>query len=360
MVNKDANFPAKKNDYQDPPPTIETLKEELQKIEQEIKDIKNEFKAKLKEIHDKAIEMMGDPKHLNIAYLMLMLTDAPDLQTASAAMPLNLATKIKDLFSRLSNSLNKGMPTTDLKVGGQVTINKTTYTIANPPLEEDSDGHICLHTTTTKDVQLFNYDSNNNITGLAEGVPYFKLGDLGLTFTGNPLGPYSQDTGLKANGSDVTAQFANGMISASYKDHTAELGKIDEFRDALKDYQTWQADPKQGGGLGAPSIQSLVDSTVDLTGNYAPLGATPYTFEASTGALTGVKQSDVESCSSNLTAFSASYNAMNTALTSTTSQSQIALNQAEGQYQSCMQAITGSISQLNDSNKGIISSIMRG
>ena len=359
MVNKDANFPAKKNGYQDPPPTPPTPDDsKIQKIEQEMEDLRNEWIAQLKAIQDKVKEMLGDPKHLNISYLMLMLTDVTDLQTASAAEPLKLATTIKDLYSSLSKDFNNQMPTADLKAGGQVTINGTTYTIASPPLEKDPNGHICLHTTTTKDVQLFTYDSQGQITGLAKGVPYFKLGDLGLTFSGTPLGP---PPGLAAKGSDdLTTQFANGMIAASYSDHTAELGKIDEFRDALKNYQAWQADPKQGGGQGFPDIQSLVDSTVDLTGNYAPLGATPYTFEASTGALTGVDQSVVESCSSSLTAFSASNNAMNTALSSTVSQNQIALNQAEGQYQSCMQAIGGSISQMNNQYMSWLSNIMRG
>ncbi len=348
MVNKDANFPAKKNGYQDPPPTPPTPDDsKIQKIEQEMEDLRNEWIAQLKAIQDKVKEMLGDPNHLNISYLMLMLTDVTDLQTASAAEPLKLATTIKDLYSSLSKDFNNQMPTADLKAGGQVTINGTTYTIVSPPLpplEKDTYGHICLH-TTTGDVQLFNYDSNNKITGLAEGVPYFKLGDLGLTFSGTPLGP--PPPGLTASGpDDLTTQFANGMITASYSDHTAKLGDVDQFRDALKNYQAWQA--KQGGGQGFPDIQSLVDSTVDLTGNYVPLGATPYTYEASTGALTGVKQSDVESCSSSLTAFSASNNAMNTALSSTVSQNQIALNQAEGQYQSCMQAIGGSISQMNN------------
>lgn len=343
MANKDANFPEKKSGYYADP--THTTSDPFDEIEKEMLNIKTQFANQLTAIQNEVQTMLQNPSRLNVAFLMLMLTDVTDLQTASAAEPLKLATLIKNMYSSLSKDFNNQMPTADLKKGGQVTINGTTYILKDPTLVKNEQGHICL-STDQGNVELFTYDSTNTkITGLLPGVPFFKLGDLGLTFSGSPLGP---PPGLSAQGSGITTDFANGMIACSYSDHTAKLQDVDNFRDALKGYENWEKDPSKGGGKGFPEIQSLIDSTVDLTGNYAPLGAAAYTYEASTGALTGVLQSDAELCSSSLTAFSSSNNAMNTALSSTVSQNQIALNQAEGQYQSCMQAIGGAVSQFKD------------
>ncbi len=355
MVNKDANFPPKKTGYQDDPTS--NPDREIQKIEGEMLALKQQFREQLEAIQNEVQLMLSHPGKLNIAYLMLMLTDVSDIQTTMGAEPLKLATKLKDLFTQISKSLNNQIPTADLKAGGRVVINGTTYTLSNPPLS--SDGKSLNVQESQTPIALFTYDSSGNVTGLAPGVPFFKLSDLGLTFTGSPQDP--PPPGLQASGGSPAYNntFANNMIAAGYADHTAQLGNLDQFRDAMKKYENW-LHPQDVGPLDTssfPDIQSLIDNTTDLIGNYAPLGSAPYTYEASTGALQGVSTSDVESCSQGLTDMNASKNAMETALNSTVSQNQIELNQAEGQYQSAMQAIGGAISQFKDQINSWISNM---
>lgn len=337
MVYKDANFPPKKSGAQDD--TDPVVKYETQAIA-----IKQEFDEQLAKIKAMAQQMEQGGDDINVSYLLLMFTSVVDIQVAMGAGPLQLADAIRQDFHSISQSINKSTDLQDLSVGGKITIGGINYTFEGL----SKDGTQMNVQESPGIINLFNPDHT-----LADGVPFFRLGGkyLNLTFTGDPM-----DTTLFAKGTssspDGAANFANNMIKADGLNHTNVLQALDAFRDTLKNYQ--KAIPKNPF---LPDASALVGNVEDVITGYGSTNLNAYCYEASTGAYIGITSDDVDACKSALGQLNSSNNAFNTALNSAVSQGQIQLNQAEGQYQSCMTAIGGSISQFKDQINSWISNM---
>jgi hypothetical protein len=338
MVYKDANFPPKKSGAQDD--TDPVVKYEAQAIA-----IKQEFDEQLAKIKAMAQQMEQGGNDINVSYLMLMFTSVVDIQVAMGAGPLQLADAIRQDFHSISQSINESTDLQDLTPGGKITIGGTNYTFEG--LSKDGT-QMTVQESPPGTINLFNQDGS-----LADGVPFFRLGGkyLNLTFTGDPM-----DTSLTAwntSGIPVGAQnFANKMIKADGLNHTKVLTALDAFRQTLKNYQT---DASHNPSL--PDVSALLGNVEDVIAGYGSSNLNAYCYEASTGAYIGITSDDVDACKSALGQLNSSNNAFNTALNSAVSQGQIQLNQAEGQYQSCMTAIGGSISQFKDQINSWISNM---
>jgi hypothetical protein len=336
MVYKDANFPPKKTGAQDD--TDPVLKYEAQ-----AKAIKKEFDEQLAKIKAMAQQMEQGGNDINVSYLLLMFTSVVDIQVAMGAGPLQLADAIRQDFHSISQSINESTDLQDLTLGGKITIGGTSYTFEGL----SSDGTQMNVKEPPGTINLFNQDGS-----LVDGVPFFRLSGkyLNLTFTGDPM---TSLTAVGTHNSPVGAvNFANNMIKADGLNHTKVLTALDSFRDTLKQYQK---DTLSNPSL--PDVSALLGNVEDVITGYGSTNLNAYCYEASTGAYQGMKSEDVDACKSALGQLNSSNNALNTALNSAVSQGQIQLNQAEGQYQSCMTAIGGSISQFKDQINSWISNM---
>lgn len=338
MVYKDANFPPKKSGAQDD--TDPVVKYEAQAIA-----IKQEFDEQLAKIKAMAQQMEQGGNDINVSYLLLMFTSVVDIQVAMGAGPLQLADAIRQDFHSISQSINKSTDLQDLTPGGKITIGGINYTFEGLTADGKT---INVNENPPGTINLFNTDGT-----LADGVPFFRLGGkyLNLTFSGDPM-----DKTLTAKGTSSSPtgaeNFAKNMIQADSLNHTNVLQALDNFRDTLKSYQK---DTLKNPSL--PDVSALLGNVVDLIAGYGSTNINAYCYEASTGAYIGITSDDVDACKSALGQLNSSNNAFNSALNSAVSQGQIQLNQAEGQYQSCMTAIGGSISQFKDQINSWISNM---
>ena len=329
MVYKDANFPPKKSGAQDDTDPVV-------KYETQAKAIKQEFDEQLAKIKAMAQQMEQGGIDINVSYLLLMFTSVVDIQVAMGAGPLQLADAIRQDLHPISQSINESTDLQDLSVGGKITICGTSYTFEGLT---PAGTQMTVKENPPGIINLFNQDGS-----LADGVPFFRLSGkyLNLTFTGDAIDNLtaSPGTGGSPSGAD---KFANYMIAADKLNHTKVLTALDKFRDTLKNYQ---GDISTNSFL--PDASALLGNVEDLITGYGSTNLNAYCYEASTGAYQGITSEDVDACKSALGQLNSSNNALNTALNSAVSQGQIQLNQAEGQYQSCMTAIGGSISQFKD------------
>jgi hypothetical protein len=306
--------------------------------------IKQEFDEQLAKIKAMAQQMMQGGDNINVSYLMLMFTSVVDIQVAMGAGPLQLADAIRQDFHSISQSINESTDLQDLTPNGKITIDGKSYTF-----DHIGEGGKQIFVQESKTgIDLFNPDGT-----LAKGVPFFRLSGkyLNLTFTGDAIDQLTASPGT--GGSPTGAvDFATNMIAADKLNHTNVLTALDAFRGTLNDYQG-----KISTNPFLPDVSALLGNVVDLIAGYGSTNLNAYCYEASTGAYQGMKSEDVDACKSALGQLNSSNNALNTALNSAVSQGQIQLNQAEGQYQSCMTAIGGAISQFKDQINSWISNM---
>ena len=324
-------------------------------IMKEIADLKKELEDERAKIQALAKSMIGNPNKINVGYLMMLFTNVPDTNTAlQAAQTVGVTNVIKEQWSKISSEMAQFAHTEKLNV------NQTIIYPENDPNFPNGALITGVNSDGTLQVQALGpdgkpdpsssptpYNPFNSDGSLKPGVPFFDMSGCGLTWTGDPtLG------NLNASGNPPgMVALANKMISASKTMHTNTLQHMDDLKHYL------DLDKSQLGG-----VDTITSVLHDNIASFCMTLDPAYTFLAASGALGNLGKPDtsiIDGCSSVLSNINSAKNTVETTMNSTVSQSQVQLNQAQGQYQSCMTAIGGSLSTYKDMLSNFISN-MRG
>jgi hypothetical protein len=330
------------------------------KIISQITEIQAELIQEIQEIKAKVKDMLDNPKTINVGYLMMLFSNVPDTNTAlQAAKTVGVSNVIKEEWSKISSEMAQFAHTEKLNLGPPPT---TTIFPENDPnfpngaliTGVNSDGTLQVQklgpdgkpdpSSPTEPYPPFNSDGS-----LKPGVPFFDMSGCGLTWIGDPRGGGLQALSNPPGGG--MEKLANNMIKASQQMHTNTLQRMDD----LKAYLI--SDKTQLGG-----VDTIISVLKDNVASFCMTDDPAYTFLASTGALGNLGKPDtsiIDGCSTVLSNINSSKNTVETTMNSTVSQSQVQLNQAQGQYQSCMTAVGGSLSTYKDMLSNFISN-MRG
>lgn len=330
----------------------------FQEIIDEIGHLKDELAAERKQISDLAQKMLDNPNQMNVGYLMMLYTNVPDTNTAlQAAQTVGVTNAIKEQWSNISAEMAQFAHLEKLNLGPPPTtiIHPDDPNFPNGMLITgvNADGTLQVQAlgpdgkpkdpTSSTNYDPFNHDSLGNISGLKAGVPFFDMSGCGLTWSGDP-----RNGSLTPSGSNQGyVNLAKNMITASQKMHMDTLQQMDDLKKYL------DVDKSALGGV--DTITSVLKDNISA---FAMTNDPAYTFLASTGALGELNNKDtsiIDGCSEVLSNINSAKNTVETTMNSTVSQSQVQLNQAQGQYQSCMTAIGGSLSSYKDMLSNFVS-----
>ena len=334
----------------------------FQEIINEIGHLKDELAAERKQISDLAQKMLDNPKQMNVGYLMMLYTNVPDTNTAlQAAQTVGVTNAIKEQWSNISAEMAQFAHLEKLNLGPPPTtiIHPDDPNFPNGMLITgvNADGTLQVQAlgpdgkpdpTSSTNYDPFNHDTQGNISGLKPGVPFFDMSGCGLKWSGDP-----RSGNLIVSGDDKQQNMvtlAKNMISASKIMHTDTLQQMDDLKKYLDEDK-----PALGG------VDTITSVLKDNISAFCMTNDPAYTFLASTGALGELGKPDtsdtsiIDGCSEVLSNINSAKNTVETTMNSTVSQSQVQLNQAQGQYQSCMTAIGGSLSSYKDMLSNFVS-----
>jgi hypothetical protein len=331
------------------------------KIISQITEIQAELIQEIQEIKDKVKDMLENPKTINVGYLMMLFSNVPDTNTAlQAAKTVGVTNVIKEQWSKISSEMAQFAHTEKLNLGPPPT---TTIFPENDPNFPNGAVIRGVNSDGTLQVQKLGpdgkpdplsspttYDPFGRDGCLKPGVPFLDMSGCPLTWSGDPRTGTLVATPLGLQPPNY-APLANKMISASKTMHTNTLQDMDDLKKYL------DLDKTQLGG-----VDTITSVLKDNIASFSMTLDPAYTFLAASGALGELGQKDtsrIDDCSTVLSNINSSKNTVETTMNSTVSQSQVQLNQAQGQYQSCMTAVGGSLSTYKDMLSNFISN-MRG
>lgn len=350
MVFRNSDITSKGN-FGDPPT------DPFSEIMKEIADLKKELEEERAKIQALAKSMIGNPNKINVGYLMMLFTSVPDTNTAlQAAQTVGVTNVIKEQWSKISSEMAQFAHTEKLNLGPPptTTIFPDDPNFPNGMLITDvnqdgtlqvqalgPDGKPDPSSSTT-------YNPFNSDGSLKSGVPFLDMSGCPLTWNGDPRTGTLVATPFWLQPPNY-ANLANKMISASKTMHTNTLQDMDDLKKYL------DLDKTQLGG-----VDTITSVLKDNIASFSMTLDPAYTFLAASGALGELGQKDtsiIDGCSTVLSNINSSKNTVETTMNSTVSQSQVQLNQAQGQYQSCMTAIGGSLSTYKDMLSNFISNM---
>jgi hypothetical protein len=326
------------------------------KIISQITEIQAELIQEIQEIKDKVKDMLENPKTINVGYLMMLFSNVPDTNTAlQAAKTVGVTNVIKEQWSKISSEMAQFAHTEKLNLGPPPT---TTIFPENDPNFPNGALITGVNSDGTLQVQKLGPDGKPDPSSstsynpfssdgcLKPGVPFFDMSDFKtLSWSGDP-----RTGGLQVQGTPPEmVTLANNMISASKTMHTNTLQDMDDLKKYL------DLDKTELGG-----VDTITSVLKDNIASFSMTLDPAYTFLAASGALGELGQKDtsiIDGCSTVLSNINSSKNTVETTMNSTVSQSQVQLNQAQGQYQSCMTAVGGSLSTYKDMLSNFISNM---
>jgi hypothetical protein len=328
-------------------------------LEAAVEDIeakKKEWSEALTKLQLTIKEMLKNPEKINLGYCMLLLGNISD---ANVAYQASKTVEVSDAIAKEWHNFSQEFA--NLSNVKKYLPGETTFF---PDDVNDKKG-VRLDGVATDGNLLVTYlDSSGKPTGgsveydpcnkdgtLKSGVPFFDIGgklNVGLNPNADPL---AGGDAFKPTGDPGPVAFANKMINAAAKEAQNTLQGLDNFSADLR--------AKYGPILAneGVDVSSICSGLTDVIAAFAGSNNPTYTFLASTGEYQGVSSSTVDDCRNYLSNFNGAKNTLETTLNSTTSQSQIALNQAMGQYQSEMTTEGGILSNLVNFLKDINSNM---
>jgi hypothetical protein len=349
MVFRNSDVTSKGNYGDTPSPGDDPFSE----IMKNIADFKKELEDERVKIQALAKSMIGNPNKINVGYLMMLFSNVPDTNTAlQAAQTVGVSNVIKEEWSKISSQMALFAHTEKYQPGKTIFYPEDVNNGKGVRLDGVApDGNLMvtfLDDSGSPTGGSIEYNPSAPNGSLKPGVPFFDMSDdKSLSWSGDPT-----SGGLQVQGTPPEkVTLANNMIKASQKMHTITLQRMDD----LKAYLI--SDKSLLGG-----VDTIISVLKDNVASFCMTDDPAYTFLASTGALGNLGKTDtsiIDGCSTVLSNINSSKNTVETTMNSTVSQSQVQLNQAQGQYQSCMTAIGGSLSSYKDMLSNFISN-MRG
>ena len=329
---------------------LDPIQAAIDEIEQRKKDLEDV----IQKLQQSVQSMLKDPSKLNIGYLMTLFNAIPDANVAyQASKTVGISNAIKADWQNISSQFNRFVDVQKYQPG---------QTIFYPEDVNNGKGVRLDGVAADGNLMVTFLDDSGSPTGgsveynpsapdgsLKPGVPFFDLaGQLGVTFN-KDADPILGKDAFKPSGAPGPVAFAEKMIQASYIMSRQTLQTLDDLNSNLR--SKYAAELKKDG----VDVGTICSVLKDMTAAFASSNNPTYTILASTGEYENVSQSTVDNCLNYLSNFNSSKNTVETTMNSTASQSQVALNQAMGSYQSEMTASGGSLSSYLEGLRTIVS-----